>query len=328
MPYGHINAAERQVIQRALEAGQSLRSIARSLGRSHSSISREWHRNDSQGGYEATAAQGLAESRARQPSHFRRFEHAALKETVLRWLERDWSPAIISACLRHDFPADSAMRVSAESVYQWVYRDALQGGRLHSHLWQRRHRRITHRSRMPAHSRIPDRVDISERPEVVAERSRVGDWEGDTVVGRMNRSGLATHVERATRFLVAGRVADKRAETFSTVTIKLLGWVPASLCHTLTLDNGTENAAHAKIATAKTMDIYFAHPHAPWQRGANEQVNGLIRRYFPKGTDFRKVSDAEVEQVVLQINQRPRKCLNYRSPYDVFAEALRGALGT
>lgn len=328
MPYQHINAAERQVIQRARESGETFRSIARLLGRSHTSISREYRRNSTPVGYQADKAQHRADERAHAPRHQRRFGHRALKQTVFEWLSRDWSPAIISARLRLEFPEATDMRVSAESVYQWVYRDALEGGALYRHLWQRRPRRTVRASRMPAHSRIPNRMDISERPDVVAGRSRVGDWEGDTVVGCKNRGGLATHVERLTRFLVAARVANKRADTFSAVTNKLLGWVPRCLCHTLTLDNGTENAAHERIAQAKDMDIYFAHPHSPWQRGANEQVNGLIRRYFPKGTDFLKVSDERIEQVVLHINQRPRKCLNYRSPYEVFAEALRGALTT
>jgi len=328
MPYQHLNAAERQVIQRAREAGESFRAIARTLGRCHSSISREWRRNSDRSGYQAATAQCHAEARVHRPRHCRRFEHQALKETVFGWLKQDWSPAIISGCLRRDFPADASMRVSAETIYQWAYRDAAQGGLLYRHLWRQRPRRSARHSRMPAHSRIPNRVDISLRPALVEQRVRVGDWEGDSVVGPMNQGGLVTHLERVTRFLVAGRVANKRADTFAAATLRLLGWVPKTLCHTLTLDNGTENAAHASIASAKAMAIYFAHPHSPWQRGANEQVNGLIRRYFPKGTDFRKVTDEQVEQVVLKINQRPRKCLDYQSPYDAFAEALRGALGT
>ena len=328
MPYQHINAAERQVIQRALEAGESLRSIAQSLGRNHGSLSREIRRNSGRRRYKATSAQHRAEGRASRPRHNRRFAHKPLRRTVFKWLELDWSPAIINGRLRRDFPEDSNMRVSAESLYHWVYRDALQGGRLYRHLWQCRPRRIAHRSRMPAHSRIPDRMDITDRSPVVAERTRIGDWEGDTVVGRKNQGGLVTHVERVTRYLVSARIPNKRAVTFAAITNKLFGWVPASLCQTLTLDNGTENAAHARIAKAKTMDVYFAHPHAPWQRGANEQVNGLIRRYFPKGTDFRKVTDEQVAQVVMQINKRPRKCLDYQSPYEAFAEALRGALRT
>lgn len=328
MPYHHINATERQLIQQAREAGASFRAIGQMLGRNHSSISREWRRNGKAARYDAVGAQQKAETRAHQPRHHRRHEHQELKDTVFKWLEQDWSPAIISTKLCIDFPQDTCMRVSPECIYQWVYRDATQGGSYYRHLWQRRHRRITHRSRMPAHSRIQNRIDISERPEVVDQRSRIGDWEGDTVVSQKNRGGLATHLERASRYLVAGRVPNKRADTFAAVTKNLFGWVPESLCHTLTLDNGTENAEHATFAEAKSMDIYFAHPHSPWQRGANEQANGLIRRYFPKGTDFRTVTDEQIEEVVLRINQRPRKCLNYQSPYEVFAEALRGALTT
>ena len=328
MPYHHINAAERQVIQRAREAGESFSAIGKMLGRSPSSISREWARNRGAQGYRGAQAQDMAEARARQPRHRRRYDRRALRETVFRWLARDWSPAIINATLPMKFPEDRTMRVSAETIYQWVYQDAAQGGGRFRHLWRSWPRRRPRPSRQPAHSRIPNRVDIDDRPGVVAARSRVGDWEGDTVVSCKNRGGLATHVERATRFLVAGRVSNKRADTFAAVTKRLLGWVPNDLCHTLTLDNGTENAAHALIAESKAMDVYFSHPHSPWQRGANEQVNGLIRRYFPKGTDFRKVTDEQIEDVVMKINQRPRKCLNYQSPYDVFAEALRGALGT
>lgn len=249
----------------------------------------------------------------------------------VRWCCRDWhrwSPEIISARLCLDYPNTPQMRISAETIYQWVYRDAAHGGHLYRQLWRRRPHRRRHHDRLPAHSRIANRVDISQRPAIVDQRSRVGDWEGDMVVSRKNRGGLVTHVERATRFLVAGRARNKQATTFTAITHALLHWVPKPLCQTLTLDNGTENAGHEEIAQHKGMAVYFADPHAPWQRGSNEQINGLIRRYFPKGTDFRKVSDAQVEQVVLAINQRPRKCLHYQSPYDVFAEALRGALAT
>jgi len=328
MPYEHLNAAERQVIQRAREAGQAFCAIAQTLGRNPSTISRECRRNSRSGGYNADEAQQRAQRRAAKPRHQARYANRCLRSVVLSGLEREWSPAIISAHLHMDFPKAMDMRVSPETIYQWVYRDAARGGHLYGHLWQRRPRRRRRRDRLPVHSRIANRVDISQRPEVVDQRSRIGDWEGDMVVSCKNRGGLVTHVERATRFLVAGRAKDKQASTFTAVTQRLLGWVPKPLCQTLTLDNGTENAGHAIIAAGKEMAVYFAHPHSPWQRGSNEQVNGLIRRYFPKGTDFRKVTDAQVEEVVMKINQRPRKCLHYQSPYDAFAEALRRALAT
>lgn len=328
MPYQHLNAAERQVIQRAHAAGESFTAIAKTLGRSASTISREWRRNARSGCYQASQAQHKAEYRSSTPRHRRRQNHRQLRSVVLSGLAREWSPEIISARLCLDYPNTPQMRISAETIYQWVYRDAAHGGHLYRQLWRRRPHRRRHHDRLPAHSRIANRVDISQRPAIVDQRSRVGDWEGDMVVSRKNRGGLVTHVERATRFLVAGRARNKQATTFTAITHALLHWVPKPLCQTLTLDNGTENAGHEEIAQHKGMAVYFADPHAPWQRGSNEQINGLIRRYFPKGTDFRKVSDAQVEQVVLAINQRPRKCLHYQSPYDVFAEALRGALAT
>ncbi len=328
MPYEHLNAAERQVIQRAREAGQAFCAIAKTLGRNPSTISREWRRNSRSGGYNADEAQQRAQRCATKPRHQARYGNRCLRSVVLSGLEQEWSPEIISAHLHMDFPKAKDMRVSPETIYQWVYRDAARGGQLYGHLWQRRPRRRRRRDRLPVHSRIANRVDISQRPEIVDQLSRIGDWEGDMVVSCKNRGGLVTHVERATRFLVAGRAKDKQESTFTAVTQRLLGWVPKSLCQTLTLDNGTENAGHAIIAAGKEMAVYFAHPHSPWQRGSNEQVNGLIRRYFPKGTDFRKVTDAQVDEVVMKINQRPRKCLHYQSPYDAFAEALRRALAT
>ena len=140
----------------------------------------------------------------------------------------------------------------------------------------------------------------------------MGDWEGDTKMGSKNRGGLATQVERTTRFLCAGKIRHKMAKTFSGVTNELLSRVPKRLCCTLTFDNGTENATYADITQRKQMEVYFAHPRAPWQRDANEQVNGMTRHYFPKGTDFRKVSYENIAEMVININKRPRKCLNFR----------------
>jgi IS30 family transposase len=241
-------------------------------------------------------------------------------------LSEGWSPEIIRAQLQQRYPDEAAMQISHECLYQWIYRQIAANKRGPDCLWYPRQARRGRYSRRPQHSRIPGRVDIEERPEVVAERSRVGDWEGDSVVSAKNRGGISTFVERKTRFVIAGHLADKQASTFAAAAQEIFSWVPESLCHTATLDNGTEMAAHALFSQPKSMAIYFAHPHAPWQRGANEQVNGMIRRYFPKGTDFSKVTSAELDAVILKINKRPRKCLNYRAPYDVFADALRGAL--
>lgn len=210
MPYQHLNAEERQVIQHAHQAGQSFAAIAQTLGRSPSTISREWRRNSQLGQYQASDAQQQAEDRSRCPRHQVRYDNQRLRSVVLAGLAREWSPEIISARLRLDFPKSADMRVSPETIYQWVYRDASHGGQLHRHLWQHRPRRRSYRSRLPACGRITNRIDICERPPIVDQRIRVGDWEGDMVVSRKNRGGLVTHIERTTRFLVAGRASRVR----------------------------------------------------------------------------------------------------------------------
>lgn len=328
MPYHHLTESHRRLIEDLHGAGNSNRAIGRQMGRCHTTISRELKRHSQNGVYDSQRAESRAQERLHQPRRRPRLEQPELLQAVTEGLEQGWSPEIISAQLLHQHPDDPSWHLSHESIYQWIYREAKEEGTAYRSLWRPRKARLSRHSRLPAHSRIPDRVDIDQRPPEVAERLRVGDWEGDSVVSPKNRGGIATFVERTTRFLIAGHLPDKQANTFAHTTTELFSWIPDSLCLTVTLDNGTEMAAHARFSHAKTMSVYFAHPHSPWQRGANEQVNGLIRHSFPKGTDFSKVSPAELEAVVLKINQRPRKCLNYRAPYDVFANALRGALGT
>lgn len=329
MSYFHLNEIERQLIQTQRMAMIPLRRIAIALGKSHSTVLRELKRNgNGGGGYVARAAQALADARACMARVAPRMESETLRGEVTAMLEKDWSPEIISARLKASHPDEPAMQLSHESIYQWVYRDAKAGGRLFQHLWRKKHQRTLRASRSSRRCRIPDRVDIDERPPIVAGRSRAGDWEGDTVAGKGNKGGVATVLERASRFVMAGLVANKQAATFTTTVNRLLGKIPLAFCHTLTLDNGSEMAAHGGISQSNNgMAVYFAHPHSPWQRGANEQVNGMIRRYFPKGTDFSKVSHEALDQVILKINQRPRKCLGYQAPYDVFARMMAGALG-
>ena len=322
MPYHHFTESHRRLIDDLHKAGHSNRAIGRLMGRCHTTIGRELERHSHNGVYDSQTAQPQAEHRQHQPRRPRRLEHPELHQAMIEMLDRGWSPEIISAQLLHQHPDDSSWHLSHESIYQWIYREAETGGTHYQSLWRPRPARLGRHGRKPVPSRIPDRVDIDQRPPEVAERSRVGDWEGDSVVSPKNRGGIATFVERTTRFLIAGHIADKQANTLAHTAQELFSWVPASLCHTATLDNGTEMAAHARFSQPKKMAVYFAHPHSPWQRGANEQVNGLIRHSFPKGTDFSKVTQAELEAIVLKINQRPRKCLNYRAPYDVFADAL------
>jgi IS30 family transposase len=322
----HLTVSHRHLIGDLRRAGHGVRAIGRLIGRDHSVISRELRRNANQGGhYCGDTAHRLATERKTQPKGTERMGNPILRQHVTEMLTKEWSPQIISAKLRLRFQDDKNMWVSHETLYQWIYKSIISGELEPTCLWYPREKRQSRHRRKPAHSRIPNRVDIDERPEIVEERSRVGDWEGDSVVSPKNRGGLATFVERSTRFTIAGHIADKQAQTFASTSKKIFGWIPNALCHTTTLDNGTEMAAHSQLSEAKEMSIYFAHTHSPWQRGANEQINGMIRRYFPKGTDFSKVSPEELQRVITKINKRPRKCLNYRAPYDVFAEALRGA---
>jgi IS30 family transposase len=308
MSYCHLTESHRRVIADMHRANHGPRAIGRALGRHHSTISRELSRNAPGADYNAEHAQRLAVGRLKTPRQPDRMAEARLQNAVRAMLSEDWSPEIISAQLRLKYPDDAAMRISHESLYRWIYRQIEAGEFKPDCLWRPRKARQSRHSRKPPHSRIPGRVDIEQRPEVVAERSRVGDWEGDSVVSAKNRGGVATFVERTTRFTIAGHLPDKQASTFAKTAQDIFGWVPESLCQTATLDNGTEMAAHAHFSQPKSMDIYFAHPHAPWQRGANEQVNGLLRHYFPKGTDFSKVASAELDVVILKINKRPRKC--------------------
>ena len=219
------------------------------------------------------------------------------------------------------------MRMSKESIYQTVYRDAAQGGKLFKHLWQQKKRRRPHQSRLKR-TLIPHRISINERPAGANNRSRHGHWEGDTVEGAKGTGGLATYTDRKCRYLIARLLSDKRASTFSEAASLAFSWVPERLCKTVTFDNGSENAEHPYITLNTGLKAYFADPYSPWQRGTNEQINGLLRRYFPKGSDFRKLTQETVDAVVEKINKRPRKCLGYRAPYDVFADAMRGALAT
>lgn len=328
MSYRHLSRCEREIIASRQAAGDNLSQIARLLGRCRTTISREMKRNGSISHYDPNQAEQLAATRRRQARHQRRQDHAPLWRQIRQWLQLDWSPQIIQAKLQEHYPDDERMRISPEALYQWIYRDAQVGGDWHRHLWRQRHRRRPRGQYRHLRFQLRGRVSLSERPDIANQRLRVGDWEGDSVHGRQGRGGLVTHVDRASRYLALGRVADHSAAAFRAATEQALCWVPGALRKTLTLDNGTEMAEHQVIAKRLSLATYFAAPYAPWQRGTNEQTNGLLRRYFPKGTDFDKVSDKTLEAVVLKINQRPRKCLGYQAPYDVFAEALRGALAT
>jgi transposase, IS30 family len=330
MCYNHLNQRDRMCLFYLLQSGLSLREIGRRLNRSHTTISREVKRNKRIiGCYCDRAAQSFAEKRKAIPRHKRRNSNEQLRHYVVEKLWLDWSPEIISKRLNRDFPySKKKMRVSHEAIYHWIYNDAEQGGTLFKRLVRNHKKRKKQRRYGSLRGLIPNRVDISQRPGVVDRRSRYGDWEGDTMVGYRHKGRLVTHVERKSRYLLAGKAEDGTAVSFNDASLQLFKQIPNNYCKTLTLDNGSENAKFSDLEETLSLQVYFAKPYASWERGTNENTNGLLRRYFPKGTDFLRVTHSELAKAVKMLNHRPRKCLNYRTPFEVFNSVTGGALRT
>ena len=329
MSYQHLSYEERYVIHHLTLIGLSHREIGRRLGRCHTTICREVARNGPRfaaGVYVYEGAQRRADERWQVARHRRRRSHGRLYRYVIRRLERNWSPEQIAGRLRLDYPHDDRMRISPENIYQWVYRDAAAGGELFKHLRRRHRKRRKQRRYASGRGLIPGRVPIAQRPAIVTGRARLGDWEGDTLEGAKGRGGLATHVERKSRYLIAARLADKKADTMTRQTIRAFQPIPRAGRKTLTLDNGKEFARFKDIEAASGLVVYFADPYSAWQRGSNENTNGLLRQYFPKGCDFRAISEKHLASVVAKLNHRPRKCLGYRTPHEVLQNAKAGAL--
>jgi transposase, IS30 family len=330
MSYTHFTEKERYVISHLKSAQFSLREIARRLGRHHTSISREITRNRptyaDDAVYWYTATQRIAIERLHKARSYCRQKHKPLVEYIEEKLRLDWPPEAIAARIRIDYPKDERMRISHETIYSWAYLDASQGGDLHTHL-RRRHPRRRRQKRYGSGRRfIPGRVSIDQRPSIVETRVRFGDWEGDTLEGAKGKGALATHVERRSRYLLAAKLVDKKASTMNAQSITSFLKLPTSRRKTLTVDNGKEFSQFKELEQETGLKVYFADPYAAWQRGTNENTNGLLRFYFPKGTDFHALPEMELEQVIEKVNQRPRKCLNYQTPHDVFFKNLRGAL--
>ena len=328
MPYGHLKSEERYVIYHLKLFGLSLREIGRRLGRHHTTIGRELSRNGPRhdGVYIHEIAQRNAEARWRVARHRRRRSHGRLYRYVVRRLQCDWSPEQIAGRLKRDHPDDGRMRVSPETIYLWIYREAATDGALFSHLRRRHRKRRKQRRGGTGRGLIPGRVGIDQRPPVAGQRQRLGDWEGDTVEGAKGRGALASHVERRSRYLLAVKLSDKTAETMAAQTIRAFRRIPRRLRHTLTLDNGKEFARFKRIEDGTGLAVYFADPYAPWQRPTNENTNGLIRQYFPKGCDFKNVSETALASMLARLNHRPRKCLDYLTPYEVLLKNRNGAL--
>jgi IS30 family transposase len=322
----YLSLAEREEIAVAVAAGLGPREIGRRLGRAASTVSREIGRNGgSRGAYRATAAQARAEARARRPKPAKLAENAGLRAWVQEKLEMKWSPEEISHRLVLEFPGRPEMRVSPETVYQSLY---VQGrGALRRELArQLRTGRALRRPRRKAderRGRIAGMTMIADRPAEADDRAVPGHWEGDTIAGKGGKSQIGTLVERSTRFtMLVPLPGGKSPDAFAAAVTPVIAGLPAALRRSLTWDQGTEMHRHARIAVAADCPVYFCDPHAPWQRPSNENTNGLLRQYFPKGTDLRAHSPDRLQAVADELNGRPRKVLGWKTPAETMAEFL------
>ena len=330
MSYSQLSSEERYVITYLALSDLSLREIGRRLNRHHTTISREIKRNRptyaDDAVYYYDAAQEYADQRKRIAHHCVRQANPQLVCYVKRKLMQDWSPEEIVGRLMVDYPNNTKMRISHETIYQWICNDAINGGDLYTHLRRLHKKRRKQRHYGSCRGLIPGRVSINKRPETVDSRQRFGDWEGDTVEGAKGTGGIASHVERKSRYLIAANLSDKTANTMTIASAKAFQRIPKIMRKTLTVDNGKEFSLFKELENKTSLCIYFADPYSAWQRGLNENTNGLLRQYFPKGTNFRNIENKALALVVKKLNHRPRKCLNYQTPHEVFYEAVHGAL--
>jgi len=320
-----LTLAEREDISRAVVAGHSIRSIASSLGRAPSTISREIKRNGGQGCYRASQADQAAWDRARRPKICKLAENRTLAHIVAGKLQLLWSPEQIAGWLKHIYPDDTSSQVSHETIYRSLFIQA-RGALKKELLAHLRRTRVMRRSRHHTqktdnHGRIIDTVSISERPATVEDRAVPGHWEGDLLCGSKS-SQIATLVERQSRYVMLVKLTAKDTETVTNALIKNARKLPQELYKSLTWDRGKEMAAHKRFTLATDIKVYFCDPHQPWQRGTNENTNGLLRQYFPKGIDLSAYSQAKLNAVARKLNERPRKTLNYETPAERFHQSV------
>ena len=320
-----LSLGEREEISRALVTGESIRSIAARLGRAPSTVSRELKRNGGQEGYRATQADSAAWDRALRPKRCKLAKNRVLARTVADKLRLLWSPEQIAGWLKHTYPCDESHQVSHETIYRSLFiqaRGALKKELL-EHLRRtrgmRRSRQYTQKTAI--HGQIADAVSISERPASVEDRAVPGHWEGDLVFGS-GSSQIATLVERQTRYVMLVKLDGKDSQTVVNALIKNARKLPQELYKSLTWDRGTEMHGHKRFTMATDIQVYFCDPQSPWQRGSNENTNGLLRQYMPKGIDISGYSQLQLNAIARQLNQRPRKTLGFHTPAEMFSERV------
>lgn len=320
-----LTLAEREEISRAVVAGHSIRSVAVLLRRAPSTISREIKRNGGQECYRANQADQSAWDRACRQKVCKLAENPSLASIVSSKLQLQWSPEQVAGWLKHTYPNDENYHVSHETIYRSLFIQAR--GALKKELLQHlRRTRVMRRSRHHTqktnnHGRIIDTVSISERPASVEDRAVPGHWEGDLLFGSGNTQ-IATLVERQSRYVMLVKVASKDTDTVVNALIKNARKLPQELYKSLTWDRGKEMADHKRFTLATDIQVYFCDPQNPWQRGSNENTNGLLRQYFPKGTEIASYSQAQLNAVARRLNQRPRKTLDYQTPAAIFNQTV------
>jgi IS30 family transposase len=319
MGYRHLTIDERESILKMRSEQKNMTDIAELLGRNKGTLSRELSRNlSSIGEYKPHLAQRYYNQRrnaSKQP--YRIEQNGRLRQYIGNKLKRYWSPEQIAARLEIDHRDTPQMRVSPLVIYNWVQRDKIAGGKLYTYLRQGHRKRRKKRGSLNSQGQIPDRRPISERPKAIDKREELGHWEGDSIVGKSHGSFVASHVERKSRYLLVGLMDDKSAESMNATTQRLFRKIPKVQRKTMTFDNGKEFAGFKVLERSVGFRCYFADPYSSWQRGTNENTNGLLRQFFPKGTDFNELSEEEIDKAASLINNRPRKCLNYRTPHEV-----------
>ena len=322
-PYRRLSSTEREEVSRGLAQGIGLSAIARRLGRAPSTVAREVRHNSGKSGYRAFLAGNRANARAssRNQGKSRLTREARLRGYVMEKLRKRWSPREIVKRLAVEYPGERTLRISHEAIYRYIYvlpRGALKATLIQA-LRQARAYRRTRKSRDHEETRgkLVAMLSIEERPHAVADRTMPGHWEGDLILGKHQRTALGTLGERTTRYTLLVPLTAKDATSVRNAYAKALRSLPREITKTLTYDQGKEMSEHKQFTIDTGITVYFAHPGAPWERGTNEHTNGLLRQYFPKGTEFDKVSTREIKRVQRELNDRPRAVLHWQKPTEV-----------
>ena len=322
-PYKQLSQEEREHIANLLSEGFSLGDIAKAVGRDKSTISRELARNSApeRQRYTPCRAHARACERKTKANKHERLKNNFIRQYARDGLEQGWSPEQISGRLRIDHPGHS---INHEAIYQYIYHPQNSHRLEMITLLRRAHKKRRNKGigRKVRKTKIPNRISIDARPKSVESRRQYGHWEGDSLISRKSKAAINTLTERKSRLVLISKLSRKTAAETNRAVVNRLRRLPAQGRQTLTLDNGTENAKHEQLSARIGIKCYFAHPYASWERGTNENINGLIRWYLPKGTDFSKIAPEQIARIEYLLNSRPRKCLGYKTPLEVAASSV------